>query len=93
MGITILLTVAHLFHQLSRRIAQVNRHVVIRTFAGIRQRGFEGGVNRITLRRTGQINNRLSNRAFAFRGSHAGKTVPCGNRHLHGAGIGIADIF
>ncbi|MPN38689.1 hypothetical protein SDC9_186214 [bioreactor metagenome] len=93
MGVTIFLTVAHLLHQLRRRIAQVNRHVVIRTFTCISQRGFEGGVNCITFRRAGQINNRLSNRTFAFRWSHAGKAVPCGNCHLHGARIGIAHIF
>ncbi|MNT07478.1 hypothetical protein D3C72_1421840 [compost metagenome] len=92
-GIAIFLAVAHLFHQFGRRITQMYRHIIVRPIASIGHRCFKRGVDSITFRRTGQIDNRLGNGALALCRPYAGKTVPGRNRHLHGARIGITDIF
>ncbi|MNR19256.1 hypothetical protein D3C85_1360370 [compost metagenome] len=65
-GVAILLAIAHFFHQFGRGITQVNRHVIVRTIARIGHRGFKRCVDGITLRRAGQIDNRLSNSALTF---------------------------
>ncbi|MNZ88735.1 hypothetical protein D3C78_1076330 [compost metagenome] len=74
--ITIFLPIAHLFHELSWRIAQMNRYVIIRTLPRIRHRGFKGGIDGITFWRTRQINNGLSDGALPFGRAYSGKTVP-----------------
>ncbi|MNZ88733.1 hypothetical protein D3C78_1076310 [compost metagenome] len=76
MRVTIFLPITHLFHKFGRRIAQMNRHVIIRTLPRIRHRRFKGGIDGITFWCTCQINNGLSNGALTFGGTHSGKTVP-----------------
>ncbi len=71
----------------------MNRHVIIRTFASIGQRGFKRSVDSVAFWRAGQVNNRLSNGAFTFRRANASKAIPGRNCHLHRPWVGIADIF
>ncbi|AEW72919.1 hypothetical protein EcWSU1_01480 [Enterobacter ludwigii] len=92
-GVAVFLPIPHLFHQFGRRIAQMNRHVIIRAFTGVGHGRFKGGIDSVTFRCAGQINNRLSDSTLAFSRPDAGKAVPGRNSHLHGARVGIPDIF
>ena len=71
----------------------MNRHVIIRAFASIGQRGFKRSVDSVAFWRAGQVNNRLSNGAFTFRRANASKAIPGRNCHLHRSWISVTHIF
>ena len=93
MGIAVLFAQPHLFHQPGRRVAQMLRHVVVGMLARIAHCRFKGVIDGVAFRRAGEIDDRLSDSAFPFGWPDAGKAVPGGDRHLHTARIGVADIL
>lgn len=69
------------------------RHPVAGILAHIGQTLVEGAIERIALGRQGTIYRGLGDGALALGRPHPLKGIPGGQGHLHGAGVGVADIF
>ncbi len=93
MGITVFITVAQLFHQLGRRIAQVQRHFQGAVLGGRAQGGLEAHIHRIAFWRAGQVGDGLGHRQFAFRAAEALLHIPGRQAQAQSPRVGVADVF
>ena len=93
MGVAVFIAIAELLHQLGRRVAQVQRHLLRALLGSVTHSCLECGVHRIALRRTGQIDDGLGHGKLAFRTAQALLHVPGIEAQGQGARIGVADIL
>ena len=83
MGVAIALVIAHLRHQLSRGIAQIERYLKGGQLARVRTRLRKSSVEVIALGRQGHIDRGFGNSALALGLTYAGKDVPSVKAYLH----------
>ena len=67
MCVTILTTVTQIFHHISRRVAQMHRHVITGVLANICHHLIKRGINRVTFRGTSHIDDSLRNGQLTLR--------------------------
>ena len=93
MRVAVALAVAKTLHQLGRGVAQAHRHRARPVLGNERARRVVGNVDRIALRRAGEIDHRLGQRQLAFR-----RAQPLVGRHgiereLQRARVGEPDVL
>ncbi len=93
MRVTIALTITQFFHQPGRRIPEMHRHLEGAVFLRVFLRRFRRRVDRVALCGTGQVDDGLRKRQFAFGTAETLQGLPGVQRQLERPGVRITDIL
>jgi len=93
MGVAVFVAITQLFHQLGRRVAQMQRHFKRAVFGGAAQCGLEAHIHRVAFWRTRQIGDGLGHRQLALRAAETFLHIPGRQAQAQRARVGVADVF